>query len=834
MVDLSKELHLLKEVQNLLKKTEEAEAKIPNALLIEENIKTQYTNIKTKLKNYIWKIENNTLEVAFVGLEKAGKSTFANAFIGRKLLPSQRDRATYIPTEVRYSKEGKVEVYFYTKEEFLEIFHSMLKDVEYPNWEKISLENITVENFKRHFKSLEKRNKALYEKHQNRLERDILQILEKKEEIEKLLTGEKKIFREEEIENYKKFIIDPYLSRAVKRVIIYSSKLKGLENVVIYDLPGFDSPTFTHISYTIEFLKKADAIVFVREADKPSLKGPEVDVLQKTKEEDGVPIKDKLFFFLTKVDVLDSKDEVEEIKRKFINELKNYNLYLNDDRIFLGSAKAYFERDNKENSSTWQKLQLLGFADDGIERIKQSLVEYNKNVRRKLLKTRVHRFLESEVKPMIEKIKTKVYYLDENIDVVSVSLEEVKRIFFRLKDKLQIEIEQLINQIKREVEENKPLTKELEEKIPLSIEFPSEETLQMIKNRIKSEDYTVGNEMPSAFNKAVRNYLKANIRETFANIILISVEQKIKQAEDKFIQLILQNFEEFTEVSDINGLEKALKEFVSEKLSTYTFKQSGLKALIERFSGDLIDITMIPLTDVDREEKFKVSFRDFISLAAYDENFDITQPLTENPLIYKLLTHHDKNLIISEIGEILKKLKEELGEVVFETIPYGKLLYIVWKWRNEGLKVTEIINRIDEMLIKSNKKNKEQHKSENNKFNNQNYTLEFIQQIRKTLKQPQNYQEVEEEIKKDLDILKELLSTVVLRAIHAERAYVVTVVNYGSALKTLVNSEDFFDFIKNNLHLLLESKYQELEDWKKYKPILENLKQSLNNILQKF
>jgi hypothetical protein len=827
---LKEELSLLKEIDKLFEIIEKTEEKISHISIIEEADKKLFEKNKNKIKNYIWKIENNILEVAFVGVEKAGKSTFANAFIGKEILPSKRERATYIPTEVRYAPNGKVEVYFYTEEEFLKIFRNMLRDVAYPNWENATLENVTIEGFKKHFKNLERENKALFEKHQNRLERDILEILEKKDEIKKFLIGAKKIFQEEDIENYKKFIIDPNLSRAVKRVIIYSSKLKGLENIIIYDLPGFNSPTFTHQSYTIEYLKKADAIVFVREADKPSLNGPEVDILQKTKEEDGVPIKDKLFFFLNKVDVLEKREEIENIKENFIKELKTYNLYFDSSRIFIGSAKAYFERDKKETSWVWKNLHRLGLTDDGIDNIKKSLVEYNQKVRRKLLKKRVNKFLETDVKTLLQKIREKTDYIDKNLDVIAISLEEIKKLFFAIREKIRPNVEALINQIKQEIEEGKPLTHELKEKISHNIEYPNEEIIRRIINNIKSEDYTVGNLLPSAFNKKVREYLKKDIREKFAKTVLSTIEHKIKQVEERFIKLTLETFKEVAEIEDIKTLEENFRKFISQELAEYSFKRSGLKALIERFSGDLIDLTMIPLTDIDREEKFREALRDFLSLAAYNENFDLSQPLIENPMIYTLLTHQDKNSIFSNIKKVLDILKNELTGEIISLLPYGKLIQIIWEGRQKGLKIGDIVEEIEKSAKKlKNNKNKKENIEEDKVA----LTLDFIRKIRESLKQPRNYEEVEKEIKKDLEILKELLSGAVLRAIHAEKAYTVAVVNYGNAFKGLFDSEKFFDFLKNNRDLLIGSKYQQLEEWVKYKPIIEEVKTTTDNILKK-
>ena len=47
------------------------------------------------------KLVNNTFEVSIVGLEKSGKSTFANAFMGIDILPTKDERCTYTTTSIR-------------------------------------------------------------------------------------------------------------------------------------------------------------------------------------------------------------------------------------------------------------------------------------------------------------------------------------------------------------------------------------------------------------------------------------------------------------------------------------------------------------------------------------------------------------------------------------------------------------------------------------------------------------------------------------------------------------------------------------------------------------
>jgi len=81
-----------------------------------------FEKIFEKNKNYLHKLESNEFEIAIVGLEKAGKSTFANALIENYILPSAPERCTFTATRLIHGND-KAMIEFYTEIEFDEIFH---------------------------------------------------------------------------------------------------------------------------------------------------------------------------------------------------------------------------------------------------------------------------------------------------------------------------------------------------------------------------------------------------------------------------------------------------------------------------------------------------------------------------------------------------------------------------------------------------------------------------------------------------------------------------------------------------------------------------------------
>ena len=58
------------------------------------------SDISDKNQRFLYKLKSNEFEIAIVGLEKAGKSTFANALIENNVLPSAPERCTFTSTRL--------------------------------------------------------------------------------------------------------------------------------------------------------------------------------------------------------------------------------------------------------------------------------------------------------------------------------------------------------------------------------------------------------------------------------------------------------------------------------------------------------------------------------------------------------------------------------------------------------------------------------------------------------------------------------------------------------------------------------------------------------------
>jgi acylphosphatase len=767
--------------------------------------------IEKKLRNYLFKIKNDILEVAFVGVEKAGKSTFVNAFIGKNILPTGYTRTTYTSTQVKYDENGRVEITFFTEKEFLENFRKWLKEIGLDGWNTHTLDTLTLDILKLHFENLKEKDPSRYNSYVSTLKEDIEEVIKGKEEIKSLLNGGKLIFGENEIESYKDFITDPFKSRAVKEVVIYSSKLKGLENVIVYDLPGFDSPTLIHPRFTIEKIKRADAVVFIRQAKKPSLTQPEIKIITETFEEDGVSLKEKTFFFGNKIDEVqkDEEKDLEKIIEDFFRELEDKNVLENRNRVFFGSAKAHLQKLGViEGTSSLDRLRELGFST-GIEELRSALVEYNRTERIKVLERRVENLLR-EVKSLLNEVEVKIRKELKEGDLSRIIPKES----FSLRRKALETIEKEVNILHEKVKgilESKKISKNLKEKLQKEIIFPSQDVIEKKKREVSPQTSST-EEHPDTFNWKLRGLIKKKLNESFGLAVEESVGEEIVKFKNEVVEIFIKALSPAEK--DKEELRKRVESFLEENLKHFSYESTGLRAIVERFWGDILELLMIPLTSQDRENKFKSAEREIISVSVYSSDFDPSLPPSKTSLTYQLLLQEDfsgKERILKKIKEVLPKFlnEEELKKIasfiISKRIPITLLRRASFKFAEDFQGVLRVLENLAE------------------------YSQLSVYELRRELIPPRNYDEVLEEINRDLSILKQVLEEIIINAVYPEKSFVISTTRYVNQLKELINSEKFDDFLIENLPLLKRETYAEVSKKNTLNALLQELLEKIEN-----
>lgn len=319
------------------------------------------------------RLRKREFRIAVVGLEKAGKSTFINAWLECDLLPAKGGRCTFTTTQiysVKSESEQRLEVQTRSEEQFIHL----LKELE------------TV-GAKEDLKTIRENEITLK---QVRREGNLVIPFTRLEDIR---------------EQLKKYVADEKYAHAVLEARLYTNKLAQAEGIVFYDVPGSDSGLAKHVDEAQQMLSDCDAVIVIQRFR--SIREAELEIIKFTEQGDkNVTIADKLFVFLSHIDSLGSPEALKtHITEASQDWSKRANLPVN--RIVSGSAGAYLILNNLAEEPTQLEIgkasniqdklkTLTGIIDDemlrtqatGIPEIKQKIFNYINTERVAILKKR--------------------------------------------------------------------------------------------------------------------------------------------------------------------------------------------------------------------------------------------------------------------------------------------------------------------------------------------------------------------------------------------------------------------------------------------------------------
>ena len=114
--DIERELYI-KKLNNIVNGIEKINA-IQNSRIINSDTTVKLEEHKTAAKKLLKKLEKGEFEIAVIGLEKAGKSSFSNAIMDNDVLPTADARCTYTATCIKAGDVDHAIVTFFSVEEF--------------------------------------------------------------------------------------------------------------------------------------------------------------------------------------------------------------------------------------------------------------------------------------------------------------------------------------------------------------------------------------------------------------------------------------------------------------------------------------------------------------------------------------------------------------------------------------------------------------------------------------------------------------------------------------------------------------------------------------------
>lgn len=800
-------------------------------------IKLDSLNDKVKkAKQLLYKLQKNEYEIAIVGLEKAGKSTFANALIGNDILPTKDERCTYTSTSIR-AGEDKAVIEFLSREEFDTAFKERLKKIKIPNYENMSFETLALNTYETFYNELDEETKENYGANLNQ---DIRNILNARSNISKYLSKPKqeiyfteieqeKLLSNEKFEIVRKFIQEKEYALAVKEITIYSNRLVAMENAVIYDVPGFDSPTKIHRDQTIDKMKSADAIILIANGRSPSFTGPLVDIFRKETDYDGIKLGDKLFVFINLIDAATDPDKnINTIKNELFN---NYSIMKKDfdKRIVPGSALAYLQKENKVQVNGVSVLNVLkekGIQSDGINEIKKLLESYNEDERFEIIKTRINK-LKADIEEIFKDLN-KEYYVESD----GLASSEIIKLSLDFESSTRSNITTKLNKYKANIKEKYEVGERNISELPLSNKLKEkiEELITIEKFGVTGEEKGIEILNSNSGTTQVTNSTRVEIKlrenksitifNAFCDEIIQFAVDEHKKCDEEILNIFLEEFGLSNYKNTVYSTKAIsnIKEYVEKskkEVSSLGFYQS----LIERFSRDLFDVVLLrPYGSSERWENFIKERTNFYSLSMFNENKDESQPASRQPMIYDLLFHDELSFENKTKVKDIVNIFENIFKIAMNPFIYSSIKLIV---KTNSGKAEQIIKNAFSSF--DNDMNDNQKENVIKSLFNYCFDEAGVEEIndydlteetyRKYFSEKQNksYEDVVNDIAYDIELLQKLLLSTVIYAVNIEKPFISKEVNEIENIIASFETNEFRDFISHNIMLIKSSEFNNLE-----------------------
>ena len=601
-------------------------------LVIQGEEREELKILQVANKKILDKLKSREFTVAIVGLEKAGKSTLGNALIKSMVLPEYASRCTYTTTEIRSGDIDVAEVYFYAYDEFNKNFKRMLNDVHYP--EAADFTTMTQETFLRYWRAVETdpSQRGIFLLHNGTTAEDIKTILAGKEKIKTLLGHGKKEFGAEfwsgddKFNEFKTYITgmsgensdgtirrEPY-PYAVKNVIIRSTQLADMSHIVLYDVPGFDSPTELHKRQTEEMLKEADAIILVTNVgDRPDLVCTQLDMLRKGQEDDGVKLNEKSFVFGNKIDRAPAPKIALSNFAVLRNDSVKYQI-ARGDHIIGGSARAYLEKINLIPQLVASKILDEWQMPDGIEILLDKMQDYYDNDRFEVLKRRAENTL-AKTRTVLQNLLER--YSSGELNYQDVSAEILMDIMSRL-PQFTKEANRITQIHTAKIFSERPFTNALKQDVDNIYPLVA----QAHEPLIQSEEYELAIDPDGVYpTSKVDGNVRDKLGVLFIENIVTSASKFTTERQRELRQALVDSFLQIMGLETSTTCKAELNDSVNKLFDEMLVKggaECNFNSLVERFVMTLIQTLITqPFAAEERCQKVKEALDELVSLSVY-------------------------------------------------------------------------------------------------------------------------------------------------------------------------------------------------------------------------
>lgn len=283
------------------------------------------------------RLKEKQFTVALFGAFSAGKSSFANALIGEKLLPVSPNPTTatinrILPAnEAHPAKTGVVT---------LKRTEQLLSDIN----EALEIFGMQAANLAEAYETVNKLMKKENERKEFQTQISFLSAFAKGYPIYKDELGKQLSVGENE---FKQFVAEEEKSCFVEAIDFHIDSTITNHGITFVDTPGADSINARHTDVAFEYIKNADAIIFVTYYNHAFSKADREFLIQLGRVKDQFAL-DKMFFIVNAIDLANSEEELNDVVIYVQDQLLSYGI--RNPKIYpVSSMNALKERRSGKN-----------------------------------------------------------------------------------------------------------------------------------------------------------------------------------------------------------------------------------------------------------------------------------------------------------------------------------------------------------------------------------------------------------------------------------------------------------------------------------------------------
>ncbi|MBM6619309.1 dynamin family protein [Bacillus suaedaesalsae] len=531
------------------------------------------------------RLKNQSFTVALFGAFSAGKSSFANALIGEKLLPVSPNPTTAtinkikpvtneyrhgtVRVQVKEEKQMEKDLAFSLKffdKDFTTISDSLLQIQEILKLEQIEPRQ------KPHYSFL---NAVLYG------------FDEVKDNFGQLLYVGLKEFED--------YVAKEEKSCFVEWIEVYYDCDFTRQGITLVDTPGADSINARHTGVAFEYIKNADAILFVTYYNHAFSKADREFLIQLGRVKDAFEL-DKMFFMINAADLASSLDELEIVQNYVSSQLLAYGI--RNPRLYpISSLLALQEKQglNIEQQSVMNSSGISKFEIAFKDFIHHELTELTvtsarldlhrvKNVIREYMETALigneekeHRKLklaeaQSKINEIISSIQTESHLRAIHKEVKELLYYVKQRVFLRFSDMFNESFHPSVLK-----DEEKNIKRALNNSLDELLEFVAFDLIQELRATSVRVEGFVKKQLKSVHNQA--NVDIQNIQQTLqltykdpSRIDLLPFENMAEQLSKDMFQKEISSFKNaktFFEKGGKKQMRDELEKLLQEPVSSY-------------------------------------------------------------------------------------------------------------------------------------------------------------------------------------------------------------------------------------------------------------------------